>query len=469
MTDTIEHISPDELQRQFDQERDPAARYRLGLSLAEARSNQGKRDQAIGILNLVKSLAQSDHDEAVALIRLADVCNKKSDYEGAVGNLEEAVVKLSSQPDSLELLDVYLQIATIYWRQGYLERARSFLDGARLVMSLRRSADGPEHNRAGAKLLHVQAVIDGATGNQESAIKNYHEEIDLLESLNDTAKLGTVYNNLSGLLKARGQLAKALEYQLKAIDIAEKAGDPLSVAISCNNLGEIYFELGYQDKALPYYRLYMEMNKNIANRMGEAFGNVGLGRICQSRSEYEKAEKHFRAALEIAREVKSKGKEVSVLSELADLYCDWNRPQAAATALDEAIQICIEIQLFNTQRHQVLNARILYLEALKLKGESRTGRLAKARAILEDIVNHPITVEDEEAVSAADLEMECHVLLAGILHEQGQAATAVEYIDKAIGLANVFAEQFPEDIKTTYLSRKKIRDMRELKKELAKS
>jgi tetratricopeptide (TPR) repeat protein len=346
-----------------------------------------------------------------------------------------------------------------------VDRGRSFLDGARLVMQLRQGAAGIEQNRARAELLHVQAIIEGATGNQEGAIRNYHEEIGILESLQDTAKLGTVYNNLSGLFKARGQLAQALEYQLKAMDIAEQAGEPLSIAISCNNLGEIYFELGYQDKALPYYRLYLEMNKKIANRMGDAFGNAGLGRIYQSRGEYPKAGKFFREALAVAREVKSRGKEVSVLAELADLYCDWNQPDKAAAALDEAIRICIELELFNTQRHQVLNARILYLEAMTLKDREQSVRLTKAREILDDVLKGPITVEDEETVSATDLEVECHSLLARVLQAQGQPAAAAESIDRAIELVNTFAGQFPEDIKATYLSRPEIAQMRELKTE----
>lgn len=467
MTDASRQHGPGELQDQFDRERDPAVKYEAGLALAEALSNQGKRDQAIAVLGRIRPLARNDHEEAVVLIRLADARNKKSDYEGAVVDLEAAVVKLSSQPDSLELLNVYLQIATIYWRQGYIERARSFTDGARLVMQLRRGASGIEQERARAELLHVQAIIESATGNQDGAIRNYNEEIGILAALNDTARLGTVFNNLSGLFKAQGQLARALEYQVKAVNIAEQAGEPLSIAISCNNLGEIYFQLGYQDKALPYYQLYLEMNKKIANRLGDAFGNAGLGRIYQSRGEHPKAEKYFIEALAVTREVKSRGKEIGVLSELAELYCDWNQPGKAAAALDEAIRISIELELFNTQRHQVLNARILYLEAMTLKDQERDARLRKARAILDDVLRGPITVEDEETVSATDLEMACHVQLARILWAQGQAQAASGHVDQAIALAYTFADQFPEDIRKTYLSRGKVLDVSKLREEFA--
>jgi tetratricopeptide (TPR) repeat protein len=347
-----------------------------------------------------------------------------------------------------------------------VERARSFLDGARLVMQLRRGTSGTEQDRARAELLHVQAIIEGATGNQDGAIRDYHEEIGILESLHDTAKLGTVYNNLSGLFKARGQLAQALEYQTKAMDIAEQAGEPLSIAISCNNLGEIYYHLGYQDKAVPYYRLYLEMNKKIANRIGDSFGNAGLGRISQSRGEYQKAEKHFDEALAVAREVKSRGREASVLAELAELYCDWGRPDRATAALDEAIRINLDLQLYNTQRHQVLSARILCLESLARTVPERADRLAKARAIYEDILKGPITVEDEEAGSAADLEMECHLLLAAILRAQGQPAEAAVHEMQAVELANTFAAQFPDDMRKTYLSRGKVRAINKLRDEI---
>jgi tetratricopeptide (TPR) repeat protein len=456
MTENPTEMPIARLQQQFDGERAPAEKYRLGMALGDALSAQGKRDQAVAVLRQILDFAPSDHERARALIRLGGIHSKKSDYEAAIADLEQAVVTLSGQPDSLELMDVYLQIATIYWRQGYVERTRSFLDGAKLVMQLRHDDGGPAGVRARAELLHVAAIVEGSTGNQEGAIRNYFEEIGLLESLHDNAKLGTVYNNLSGLYKARGQLAQALDNQLKAMDIAEQAGEPLSIAIACNNLGEIYFALGYQDKALPYYRLYLELNKKIANRMGDAFGHAGLGRIMQSRGEYEKAEREFRTALAVAREVKSRGREAAVLAELADLYCDWGQPERAVAVLDESIQICIEIQLFNTQRHQVINSRILFLEADKLKEPARSQRLRRAQAILDDIVKHPIAVEDEAAISAADLEMECHLLLAQVQRELGDGAAAGRCIAKAVELVNAFAAQFNEEVRRTYLSRAKI-------------
>lgn len=454
------------LQERFDRERDPAAKFQAGLALANALSNRGKRDQALEVLAQARPFARDDREEAAALLRMADVLNKKSDYEAAVSRYEEAVVKLAAAPDSLELLDAYLQIATIYWRQGYVERAGSFLDGARLVMQLRQGQTGRDQDRARADLLHVQAIIDGANGDQDAAIRDYQEEIGLLQALGDDAKLGSVYNNLSGLYKAQGQLATALQCQLRAMDIAEQAGEPLSIAISCNNLAEIYFALGCEDKAVPYYSLYLDLNKKIANRMGDAFGNCGLGRICQSRGEYEKAERHFRTALAVAREVKSRGKEIGVLTELADLYCDWERPAAAAQALDESIRICLELQLFNTLRHQVLNARILHLEAMVVEDGGREERLAKARAILESVLKGPIAVEDEEATSAFDLEVECHLLLAKVLKAQGQAAAA-EHVAQAAGMVAAFAARLPEDLRRSYLSRRKVRDLDALKAGLA--
>lgn len=459
----IDGLSGEELQQQFDGERDPAVKYRAGLALADVLSNKGKRDQALEVLAQARPFARDDREEAAVLLRMADICGKKSDYEAAVSRYEEAVVKLASAPDSLELLDAYLQIATIYWRQGYIERARSFLDGGRLVMQLRQGLSGRDQDRARADLLHVQAIIAGATGDQDAAIRDYQEEIGLLEALGDDAKLGTVYNNLSGLHKAQGELAPALRYQLKAMDIAEQVGEPLSIAISCNNLGEIYFALGCEDKAVPYYRLYLDINKKIANRMGDAFGNTGLGRICQGRGEYEKAEKHYRIALEVAREVKSRGKEIGVLTDLADLYCDWERPAAAARALDEAIRICLELQLFNTQRHQVLNARILLLEAMVIEDGGREGRLAKARETLEGVLKGPVAVENEEAVSAFDLEVECHLQLAKVLAAQGQEAAAAEHVARAAGMVSAFAGRLPEDLRRSYLSRKKVRDIEALR------
>ncbi|HTY08714.1 MAG TPA: hypothetical protein VMF29_06080, partial [Candidatus Edwardsbacteria bacterium] len=77
-----------------------------------------------------------------------------------------------------------------------------------------------------------------------------------------------------------------------------------------------------------------------------------------------------------------------------------------------------------------------------------------------------LVVEDEEAISATDLETECHLLLAQVHRALGDRPAAQRHIAKAAGLVDAFAAQFPEDIKRTYLARGRISRVFELREEL---
>jgi tetratricopeptide (TPR) repeat protein len=206
------------------------------------------------------------------------------------------------------------------------------------------------------------------------------------------------------------------------------------------------------------------INKKINNLVGDAFGHAGLGRICQSAGDHQQAEKEFTKALKVAGEVKGRGKEASVLAEMAELYLAWGQPEKAAPCLDKAIQISLEIERFNTHRHQVLNAKIIISRALEEVPDRAL--LAKARDLLADVLSRTMIVEDEEAVSAIELEIDAWHNLAKTDHHLGDTARARENIAKAIEKIDLVTEQLDEEMQANYKAKKEIREILDFGKKL---
>lgn len=435
--------------------------------LAEHLMLSGRNEQARQALEIGREFARSQFQQAELLRRQAELLFRESRFEEAAQALERAIVGLGGRPEPMELFRIYRLQAMVYFRQGYLERAQSFADGAQAILTSvpeKGEEARQETDLAWAELYHLMALLDGAAGDYESAVRHYDREIDILEDLGRDDRLGTVYNNISGLLKTRDSLARALEYQLRSYRLAEQSGDALSLAISCNNLGEIYHSLGDLDLSQDFYLRYLEINHRISNRMGDAFGQAGLARVAAARGDLSQAEKHLRAAIEVAGEVKGLGRESSLQAELAELLGRQGRHQEATQALDRAIALSLETQAFNSQRHQIVGAGIKLAQAGEASGPERKKLLDQARDLVEGALASPMAVEDEEPYSVSDLEREARKLLAEIWREAGDRARAAEEADRAWAIVMRTLGLLPEKYRSDYLAKPEVREVEMLRK-----
>lgn len=439
----------------------PRDKFAAAIRLFDLTDTKGYKAQSSLLLDEMEKDAYTEEQRNIVLIKRGENLLRQSRFDEASVHLEKAIVGLSQQPDSLDLFQAYRNMAWIYFRQGYLERARSFTDGAGLVLEMRSGKNDRETKSARAHLYHILGLIESSSGEQDIAIGHYDREIELLEELEETSRMGSVFNNLSGIYKTKGMYSRALDFQRRSFETAERSGEMLSLAISCNNLGEIYCSLGKYPQAREFYTRYLEINERINNIVGNAFGLAGLGRICQNEGDYGSAEQFFVKALHIAEEVKSKGKEAGILAEMSELYLQRNNPEMAVQYLDRAIKISLEIERFNTHRHQVLNAKIILKRGLEKASDKEM--VIKARDILTDVLSRTITIEDEEAVSAIELEIDARFALALAEHHLGNKKNAIENIGKAEEKIDFISGQLDEEFRESFLARKDITGIFDLK------
>ncbi len=436
---------------------------RLGacLRLAEHLMVSGRNDQAHQALEIAREFAKDEEQQAAWLRYRAEMSYRQCRYAEALESLEQALIKIGHRPASLDMFRLHRLQSLVYFRQGFLEQARGFVDGARSVLEAvggRGEQDRDELDLAWSELYHLIALVDGAGGEHQSAVRYYDQEIEILERLDRRDRLGSVYNNISGLLKTMNNLAGALKYQLGSYQIAQEQEDRLSLAISLNNLGEIYYSLGDFARAEKYYLQYLEVNKIIANRLGDAFGLAGLGRLARARGRMVEAEDYYQQALTAVQEVKSFSREASILAELCHCLCQQGRLAEAEQALEKSVALCLKIQNFNSQRNQYLSAMI---KMARYRSDPSRGEdlLGQARELLVDALRSPVEVEDEEYYSANDLERSMRTLLAEIYHSQGKAAAPES--QKAWQLVARSLEMVPESYHKSYLARPEIAEAAE--------
>lgn len=106
---------------------------------------------------------------------------------------------------------------------------------------------------------------------------NLDEAINLLEEVIKSYETSNIYGSLGYMLIQKGDLDKALEFNLKASEYNS------SNAIILDNLGQTYYLKGNYDKAVEIYENLMESNPSFP----DAYYNYAL--VLKARSEFSKA------------------------------------------------------------------------------------------------------------------------------------------------------------------------------------
>ena len=453
--------------RAYQAAADPSSRISAGLLLCELLGNAGLYDQALPLLEGLQQLALDDESQARVLRRTGWLYMRQSRFDQAATCLGEAIIKLSQCGGSLEIFHVYRDLAWIYYRQGFLDQARNYGDGAHLILS-NHAGSGPAVDEAWELLDHVLALIEAAAGDHGAAIAWLERERAIIERCGDTAKLAALYNKLASVHQARGDLVTALELQQRAQQAAVQHGDLLRTAVCYKNLAEIHYCMGDLERSRQFNDRFMELNQSLGNSLGDAFGHAGRARLQAELGDHTAAEQSYKQALAVARAIKFKGREAAILAELAELYCRGNKLQAADDCFRQSCETAVEINITGSQRQMVLKAQLLCARAeAALAVERRTALLQDAARALGTALARPIAIDDEEIMSAPELEMAAHALLARVQQLQGRRDKAIESLDRARAARDRLSAQFEGAVRQLFLGRRPFRELAALEKTIA--
>lgn len=420
-------------------------KFAPGIALAGLLAEKGHYAEALAVLAGVQPLADNDFERAQVLQRQGWIHLRQSQYDKAYYFLGEAMVKLGTHPDSLELFHVYHDLAWMSYRQGYLEKARNYSEGAQLVVRSMPLKNGRKVEEAKADLCHLMALIEAASGDFDASLAHLENERQLRQSHDNPVKQASLYNKMSSVLQARGQLRQARDFQLQAQDLAQRNGDDFRLAVSAKNLGEISFSLGDLEAAEGHFQRAFELSQAVGNQLGTIFAHTGTGRIHEARGQYVRAAEHFQEALQLARRIKSRELEYSVLVDLAELDVAWDRPDDAAGHLEAAQTLANELDMTVSPRLVLITARHCWISGV-------SSEVARGRALLEELLSRPLVIDDEEPVSIPELEIQAGGLLARIQLARGDREAAAATLRRAAGTIESFVRDLDEADRARILS-----------------
>jgi tetratricopeptide (TPR) repeat protein len=438
----------------------------VGLKLADLLIQAGRFAEADGLLDELGNLAGASRQMAAVMRRRGESFFRQSLFDQAYAVLGEAMAKLAESPAELELFYVYRGLSWVFIRQGYMERARSFCEGARSVLELQADQEARQVQDAWATLHHCLALVEGGEGRKEGALAHYQKELQILGRTGDRSRMVPVYINMGNIYYGQGRVAKALEMQLEALSLLEEDGDDLLKSIILNNLGGLYLAVGDAVKSKEYYRQQIAINRDIKYAIGESFALAGLARAYRLLGDLSLAGENYQQALETARRLSGKGKEASILAELVELRLEEGNIDEAEKCLNQAKAIIAETEESEPTRHAVLQAQIWAARASSLSPVERRALQLKALNLLEGSLNREMVLSSEEVVSGRELEIAGWQLASAIKLALGDGNGAQEAVKRAMQKAGDFTEGFSQEQKDLFWKRKDMAAVRGLFLEL---
>lgn len=191
------------------------------------------------------------------------------------------------------------------------------LDQARQFLCSRASLAGQDPTP-----LNYVGVVDYLSGRVEDAVRRWQSIVQ------DHPIFAPAHSNLGVALQHQGKSDQALlEYKL-SIEL-----DPRGAIGAYNNVAEIYMNRGDLESAIQYFTLATELDPESA---AVPLGNLGSCYAALGRR--EEALQAFEASLRKTPGMTNQDVRMEVLTALAKLYLELQRPAEARTACEAALQ-----------------------------------------------------------------------------------------------------------------------------------
>ena len=298
---------------------------------------QGKLDVAIKHFEQAMQITGSVLREAKIKRKIADVFEKRSEYETAIEMLQQALESLKDQPDLVEEATIYNSIGWIHSQKGDYTQAidtatyaLKLIEGTTaydIIASINKNLGNyyfrrgdlektnlyfengiSQAERIGDKMLMAQlynnlGLVANMTGQVDNALANYKKSIELKKQIGDNVGLTNSYSNLGSLYSTMNNFDASLKCHQSALEIAQRSGLRENVANAENNLGNFYFKQGNHNEATDHYLTSLDIRKEIGNLPGLAEVYINLTGVNLKEGNLETAEKYSREGLKTAEEI----------------------------------------------------------------------------------------------------------------------------------------------------------------------
>jgi len=258
------------------------------------------------------------------------------------------------------------------------------------------------------------------SGRIDSAILIFEKALMLFKAVDDRKNEALSNSSLGMLFWRKGQNSEALKYHYRAYEIRKELNIQSSIAMSANNIGVVHWRLGNYQKALEHYTESLSIRERIGDSTGIVVTSNNIGYIYLKLNHFDKAQSGFEKSLKASKEL---GYTFGVAYSnhlLSILYLQRKEFQKSIQASLEAITHYHEAYELNSVAYSMIYLGEAY---------AGLGNFSKAKEIFYAALDTARKANDKFSLATT------YYSFAKINYEQEDLTTARKNLDNALEIA----------------------------------
>jgi tetratricopeptide (TPR) repeat protein len=258
-------------------------------------------------------------------------------YQGALALVEDMSTALETYRRAVEIdPQGWHGWTSLAYLLGRAEQHPEAESAARRALELAQAAN--DSARVGTAYENL-GIVHQASRSGEEAEGMYREALNTYRVLGDEPGMARVYSHVGSLYGAWRRFDKAQAMYRDALSTHQRLGDQEGMASDYANLGAIYVARGLFQQGEAMYLEARNLNEALDRMPSLALNYADLARLAQRRGDTPQAELRFRHALAIDEGLNYRPGVASHVSHLGMLYRQAGDLEQAAAMLHRALSI----------------------------------------------------------------------------------------------------------------------------------
>jgi len=325
--------------------------------------------------------------------RIASIYGKTGQHNKATRLLSEMLGLVDPKRMPVEYASVLIDLAREKRITSEYDQAVGYLQQA--IEALERLGPSKEMGIG----LNCLAGVWWALGDYDQALDSLSRGLDVFQKLGEAREMVDCYIARALLLRSKGLPGEALEDSQRARALLGKVSDPYRTSVLEHNRGIILTDLNRWDEALDCFKRNLQLKTELSDPKGVALSHNSMGHVYLRKGRFTRSADHLFSALRLFQETRDRSGAALVYYNLADLYRCKEDYLIARDYLDRSLRIARQIGEESRIADCLLLSGKLYLDQ---SDWSRAGEsLGQAAELLNGGRNRP--AEAEAGLAQAEL------------------------------------------------------------------
>jgi len=336
--------------------------------------------------------------------------DKMGDTGKAKEHYDKALKILETEPESLELANLYENMAHMHYRTGDIAKALSWAEKALEL----------------AEKLNASEVIASSCTSLGTIFSIAGDKKKALECLKRALKVSLDNGYMESALRAYASLAlslppeeneRVLECYEKGFELAKKVGHIYFQSWIGANLASMYVNMGNIDNAVLLAEESVTLDRKIGNMTHLSMSMDYLALACQASGEWDKSERYYNEALSISQRLNDFQSIALNHVLLGWFHLDKGEQVKAREHLEKAYEV---YEKAGAKYRKLQTSQFLTWTYIEL------GKIEEAKSLIDNLHKFAVEVNDKELIATAD------VLRAMLLRAQKKWNESIEFFEKSL-------------------------------------